>query len=79
MALTLRLVAGLTTEEIARAFLVPAPTVAQRILRAKRTLREAKVPFEVPRGAEDPEALLMGAATRWTTRSSNGRARPWSS
>jgi RNA polymerase sigma factor (sigma-70 family) len=51
-ALTLRLVAGLTTEEIARAFLVPEPTIAQRIVRAKRTLAEARVPFEVPRGAE---------------------------
>ncbi len=51
-ALTLRLVGGLTTEEIARAFLVPTATLAQRIVRAKRTLAEAKVPFEVPRGAE---------------------------
>jgi RNA polymerase sigma factor (sigma-70 family) len=52
VALTLRLVAGLTTEEIARAFLVPEPTIAQRIVRAKRTLSEARVPFEVPRGAD---------------------------
>jgi RNA polymerase sigma factor (sigma-70 family) len=52
VALTLRLVGGLTTGEIARAFLVPEATVAQRIVRAKRTLAEAKVPFEVPRGAE---------------------------
>jgi RNA polymerase sigma factor (sigma-70 family) len=52
VALTLRLLGGLTTEEIARAFLAPEPTVAQRIVRAKRTLAEAKVPFEVPRGAE---------------------------
>jgi predicted RNA polymerase sigma factor len=52
VALTLRLVGGLTTEEIARAYLVPTPTIAQRIVRAKRTLAEAKVPFEVPRGAE---------------------------
>ncbi|HEX4628330.1 MAG TPA: DUF6596 domain-containing protein, partial [Gemmatimonadales bacterium] len=51
-ALTLRLLGGLTTEEIARAFLVPVPTIAQRIVRAKRTLTEARVPFEVPRGAE---------------------------
>jgi RNA polymerase sigma factor (sigma-70 family) len=52
VALTLRLLGGLTTEEIARAFLVPEPTIAQRIVRAKRTLSEARVPFEVPRGAE---------------------------
>jgi RNA polymerase sigma factor (sigma-70 family) len=48
VALTLRLVAGLTTDEIARAFLVPTPTVAQRIVRAKRTLAAARVPFELP-------------------------------
>ena len=52
VALTLRLLGGLTTDEIARAFLVPEPTIAQRIVRAKRTLAEAQVPFEVPRGAE---------------------------
>jgi predicted RNA polymerase sigma factor len=52
VALTLRLLGGLTTEEIARAFLVPEPTIAQRIVRAKRTLSEANVPFEVPRGPE---------------------------
>src|SRR5213594_1348613 len=52
VALTLRLLGGLTTDEIARAFLVPEPTVAQRIVRAKRTLSEARVPFEVPRGDE---------------------------
>ncbi|HEV7464942.1 MAG TPA: RNA polymerase sigma factor [Candidatus Dormibacteraeota bacterium] len=52
VALTLRLVGGLSTEEIARAFLVPRATVAQRIVRAKRTLSEARVPFEVPEGAE---------------------------
>ncbi|RKH11921.1 RNA polymerase sigma factor [Corallococcus sp. CA047B] len=52
VALTLRLLGGLTTEEIARAFLVPEPTVAQRIVRAKRTLAEKQVPFEVPRGEE---------------------------
>jgi RNA polymerase sigma factor (sigma-70 family) len=52
LALTLRLLGGLTTDEIARAFLVPEPTVAQRIVRAKRTLAEKRVPFEVPRGAE---------------------------
>jgi RNA polymerase sigma factor (sigma-70 family) len=48
IALTLRLIGGLTTEEIARAFLVPGPTIAQRIVRAKRTLAEAHIPFELP-------------------------------
>jgi RNA polymerase sigma factor (sigma-70 family) len=51
-ALTLRLLGGLTTQEIARAFLTPEPTIAQRIVRAKRTLTEARVPFEVPRGLD---------------------------
>ena len=57
VALTLKLVGGLTTSEIARAFLVPEPTLAQRIVRAKRTLAEARVPFEVPRGEELTERL----------------------
>ena len=57
VALTLRLMGGLTTDEIAHAFLVPEPTVAQRIVRAKRTLAEARVPFEVPVGAERAERL----------------------
>lgn len=52
VALTLRLLGGLTTEEIARAYLASEPTIAQRIVRAKRTLSEAHVPFEVPRGSE---------------------------
>jgi RNA polymerase sigma factor (sigma-70 family) len=52
VALTLRLLGGLTTDEIARAFLVPEPTIAQRIVRAKRTLAKEQVPFEVPRGDE---------------------------
>jgi RNA polymerase sigma factor (sigma-70 family) len=52
VALTLRLLGGLTTQEIARAFLAPEPTIAQRIVRAKRTLSEARVPFEVPRGPD---------------------------
>ena len=52
IALTLRMLGGLTTDEIARAFLAPEPTIAQRIVRAKRTLAEARVPFEVPRGTE---------------------------
>ncbi|PXY36016.1 RNA polymerase subunit sigma-24 [Prauserella flavalba] len=57
VALTLRLLGGLTTDEIARAFLVPEPTVAQRIVRAKKTLAKKKVPFEVPQGAELSERL----------------------
>ena len=57
LALTLRLIGGLTTSEIARAFLVPEPSIAQRIVRAKRTLADAYVPFEVPRGAELSERL----------------------
>lgn len=57
VALTLRLLGGLTTDEIARAFLTPEPTIAQRIVRAKRTLSEKEVPFEVPRGAELAERL----------------------
>jgi RNA polymerase sigma-70 factor (ECF subfamily) len=52
VALTLRLLGGLTTQEIARAFLVPEPTIAQRVVRAKRTLAAARVPFEVPRGPD---------------------------
>lgn len=57
VALTLRLLGGLTTAEIARAFLVPEATIAQRIVRAKRTLAEARVPFEVPRADERAERL----------------------
>jgi RNA polymerase sigma factor (sigma-70 family) len=57
VALTLRLLGGLTTEEIARAFLASEPTVAQRIVRAKRSLAEAQVPFEVPRGEELAQRL----------------------
>ena len=57
VALTLRLLGGLTTDEIARAFLAPEPTIAQRIVRAKRTLSRGKVPFEVPRGAAFAERL----------------------
>jgi RNA polymerase sigma factor (sigma-70 family) len=52
VALTLRLLGGLSTDEIARAFLVPEPTIAQRIVRAKKSLTQAQVPFEVPRGAD---------------------------
>jgi RNA polymerase sigma factor (sigma-70 family) len=57
VALTLRLLGGLTTDEIARAFLVPEPTIAQRIVRAKRTLSERDVPYEVPRGEELQQRL----------------------
>lgn len=57
LALTLRLIGGLSTTEIARAFLLPEPAIAQRIVRAKRTLADAHVPFEVPRGAELSERL----------------------
>jgi RNA polymerase sigma factor (sigma-70 family) len=57
VAMTLRLLGGLTTDEIARAFLVPEATLAQRIVRAKKTLSEAHVPFEVPRGAAFTERL----------------------
>jgi RNA polymerase sigma-70 factor (ECF subfamily) len=59
VALTLRLLGGLTTEEIARAFLVPEPTIAQRIVRAKRTLADEHVPFEVPRG--DDRAVRLSS------------------
>ena len=61
VALTLRLLGGLTTPEIARAFLVPEATVAQRIVRAKRTLAEARVPFEVPRGGRAARTARLGA------------------
>src|SRR5258707_8223950 len=57
VALTLRLIGGLSTDEIARAFLTPEPTIAQRIVRAKRTLAEARVPFELPPAAERKERL----------------------
>jgi RNA polymerase sigma factor (sigma-70 family) len=57
VALTLRLLGGLTTDEIARAFLVPEATIAQRIVRAKKTLADEQVPFEVPRGSELRERL----------------------
>ena len=57
VALTLRLLGGLTTAEIARAYLVPEPTIAQRIVRAKRTLSKAQVPFEVPRAEQRAERL----------------------
>jgi RNA polymerase sigma factor (sigma-70 family) len=63
VALTLRLLGGLTTDEIARAFLVPEATIAQRIVRAKKTLAQEHIPFEVPRGKELPQRLssVLGA------------------
>ena len=61
VALTLRLLGGLTTDEIARAFVVSEATVAQRIVRSKRTLSEKHVPFEVPRGDELTAAFVVGA------------------
>ena len=57
MALTLRVLGGLTTDEIARAFVVPEATVAQRIVRAKRTLADERIPFEIPPPAERAERL----------------------
>jgi RNA polymerase sigma factor (sigma-70 family) len=68
VALTLRLVGGLTTEEIARAFLASEGAIAQRIVRAKRTLSEAKVPFEIPSGHERAKRLPL--SSRWSTPSS---------
>ena len=75
VALTLRLLGGLTTDEIARAFLVSEPTVAQRIVRAKRTLAEAHVPFEVPRGAIAPPVFrrCLKSSTLSSTRATRRR------
>jgi len=68
VALTLRLLGGLTTDEIARAFLVPEPTVAQRIVRAKRTLSEARVPFETPRASRRCSKSSTSFSTKVTRR-----------
>lgn len=83
VALTLRLVGGLTTDEIARGFLVPKATLAQRIVRAKRTLREARVPFELPRGddlagrlASVLEVLYLIFNEGYTATAGNDWARP---
>ncbi len=83
VALTLRLLGGLTTEEIARAFLVPEPTIAQRIVRAKRTLSDKQVPFEVPRGAELAvrlssvlEVIYLVFNEGYTATTGNGWMRP---
>jgi RNA polymerase sigma factor (sigma-70 family) len=77
IALTLRLLGGLTTEEIARAFLVPAATVAQRIVRAKRTLSGAHVPFEVPGKGEARRS--SSSTARWPSRWRSDRRPAWSS
>src|SRR6266566_6718455 len=76
-ALTLRLLGGLTTEEIARAFLVPTATIAQRIVRAKRTLAAARVPFEAPRGADLAARLValleIQASRAWARTTPSGQ------
>ena len=76
VALTLRLLGGLTTDEIARAFLVPEPTIAQRIVRAKRTLAEARVPFEVPARRRARRAPVVGARGHLPRSSTRATRRP---
>ena len=79
VALTLRLLGGLTTQEIARAFLVSESTVVQRMVRAKRTLAQERVPFEVPR-APGPRRRPTGRASPGSTRRSRrSRRHRWSS
>ena len=80
VALTLRLLGGLTTDEIARAFLVPEATIAQRIVRAKRTLTDKHVPYEVPRGQELSARLASVLSTGWQdVKISRNRSSPTSS
>ena len=75
-ALTLRLVGGLTVPEIARAYVVPEPTIAQRIVRAKRTIAKAGVPFEVPAGADRSSPPGVGAPGRSTSSTTRGTRPP---
>src|SRR5262249_49911394 len=76
VALTLRLLGGLTTDEIARAFLVPEPTIGQRIVRAKRTLADEKVPFEGPRGAEPAARPPPACSGSWGSSPASPRGPP---
>ena len=75
-ALTLRLVGGLTTDEIAKAYLAAEPTIQQRIVRAKKTIAEAHIPFEVPRGEERKERIEFGARGHLPRSSTRATPRP---